>query len=85
MLFAGNLVRQPALASLTEDARAEGRPAPFRVAAELTNTDTIMKNSFWVGTYPGLGPREREYVAESLREAVRGYRRPSPAGTKGHG
>ncbi|ABC84059.1 lipopolysaccharide biosynthesis protein RfbH [Anaeromyxobacter dehalogenans] len=74
MLFAGNLVRQPALTQLVQDARDEGRPPPFRVVGELVNTDAIMNRSLWVGVYPGLTEAMRAYVAESIRDGVRGAR-----------
>lgn len=72
MLFAGNLVRQPALTQLVRDAAAEGRPAPFRVVGQLANTDAIMNRSLWVGVYPGLTEPMRAHVAASIREVARG-------------
>ena len=43
LLFAGNLVRQPAY-----------RESVFRTVGELPMSDFVMKNVFWIGTYPGL-------------------------------
>ena len=70
MLFAGNLVRQPAMTQLARDARAQGRPLPFRVVGALPNTDVIMNRAFWIGVYPGLTPVMRDHVVRTLREAV---------------
>jgi CDP-6-deoxy-D-xylo-4-hexulose-3-dehydrase len=66
MLFAGNLTRQPALTFLKQSAIDDGRPAPYRVVGDLTNSDTIMNNSFWIGVYPGLTKPMREFVAKEL-------------------
>lgn len=60
-LFAGNLTRQPAY-----------RDVKCRWAGELTNTDLIMTNSFWIGVYPGLTPKMIGYVIESFHEFFRG-------------
>ena len=49
MLFGGNLVRQPAFMKLTED-----NPQAIRKVGELQNSDRIMKNTLFLGTYPGL-------------------------------
>ncbi len=59
LVFAGNLVRQPAYADVN-----------YRVAGTLRNADTIMNEVFWVGTFPGLGEPEIDYVAETLLEAA---------------
>ena len=48
MLFGGNLVRQPALYSLIKIDDA------LRVIGDLTNSDIIMNNTLFLGTYPGL-------------------------------
>jgi CDP-6-deoxy-D-xylo-4-hexulose-3-dehydrase len=75
MLFAGNLVRQPALTVLSEQARAAGQPAPFRVSGNLEGTDAVMSRSMWVGVYPGLTDAMRDWVTRSFREACRAQKR----------
>ena len=57
LLFAGNLTKQPYMA---------GRN--FRVSGELTNTDVVMKQTFWVGTFPALGQEQLDYIADKLEE-----------------
>jgi len=59
LVFAGNLVRQPAYAETT-----------YRIAGTLRNADTIMNDVFWVGTFPGLGEPEIDFVAETIAEAA---------------
>ena len=49
MLFGGNLLRQPALVAL-----AKLRPSSFRVVGSLDESDRIMNNDLFLGTYPGL-------------------------------
>ncbi len=61
LLFGGNLLRQPAY-----------KGVPHRVVGDLTNTDRIMHNTFWVGVYPGLTDEMLAFVAESLKVAVAG-------------
>lgn len=61
LLFGGNLLRQPYM---------KGRP--HRVAGSLHNSDIIMKRTFWVGVYPGLGTPQLDYVIDSLRQYLRG-------------
>ena len=57
LLFAGNLTRQPYMI---------GRN--FRVSGELTNTDVVMNQTFWLGVYPGLKTEQLDYIAERLEE-----------------
>ncbi len=59
-LFAGNLVKQPLY-----------QGANYRVVGELTNTDFVMKNTFWVGIWPGLDESHLKYIASKLREKLR--------------
>jgi CDP-6-deoxy-D-xylo-4-hexulose-3-dehydrase len=56
-IFAGNLTRQPAY---------EGWE--YRVVGELTNTDFVMNNVFWVGTFPGLTTEMLDYIAKTMIE-----------------
>lgn len=64
MLFSGNLVRQPCF---DEMRRAQ---QGYRIVGSLSNTDLIMKKSFWVGVYPGMTYGMIDYMAEVIREAV---------------
>jgi CDP-6-deoxy-D-xylo-4-hexulose-3-dehydrase len=57
LLFAGNLTKQPYMA---------GRN--FRVSGDLTNTDIVMNQTFWVGTYPGLNEEHLDYIACKLEQ-----------------
>lgn len=55
LLFAGNLTRQPAYLD-----------KPSRCVGELTNADTVMRRTFWVGVYPGLTAQMIDYVLEVI-------------------
>lgn len=63
MLFSGNLIKHPCFDSI------RGTDA-YRVAGELTATDKIMKNTFWVGVYPGMTDEMIDYMAKTIIEAV---------------
>lgn len=54
-LFGGNLTRQPYMA---------GRD--YRVAGDLSASDQVMNDTFWVGVYPGLGDGHIDYMAEQI-------------------
>ena len=59
LMFAGNILRQPAY-----------RDVDFRVVGGLTNTDTIMRRTFWVGVYPGLTEPMLDYIAHEITEFI---------------
>lgn len=62
LLFAGNLTRQPYMI---------GRN--FRISGELTNTDTVMNNSFWIGIQPSLTEGMLDYSADMIESFVNNY------------
>ena len=64
MLFAGNIIKHPCF----DQMRSEG--SGYRVAGNLTNTDRIMRDTFWVGVYPGMTDEMIDYMAKTIREAV---------------
>ena len=55
LLFAGNLTRQPYMAN-----------AKYRVSGELTNTDVVMNNTFWIGVQPALTKEMLEYIVVQI-------------------
>ncbi len=71
MLFAGNLIRQPAFTDLVKESQARGEPMPYRVVGELTNTDRVMNRAFWLGVYPGMTEPMRKYMADTLTAFVK--------------
>ena len=48
MLFAGNLIKHPCF----DEMRKSGKG--YRIIENLSNTDRIMKDTFWIGLYPGM-------------------------------
>ena len=64
MLFAGNLTKHPCF----DEMRKTGEG--YRIVGELTNTDRIMNDTFWVGVYPGMTDEMIDYMAECITEAV---------------
>jgi len=59
LLFAGNLLRQPAY---------EGWE--YRVVGEMANTDYVMNNVFWIGVFPGLTKEMLDYIAKTAIDFV---------------
>lgn len=62
MLFAGNLIKHPCF----NEMRAKGEG--YRVVGELTNTDRIMRDTFWVGVYPGMTEEMIAYMGKVISE-----------------
>jgi CDP-6-deoxy-D-xylo-4-hexulose-3-dehydrase len=60
MLFAGNILRHPCFDEMRK------RKAGFRVIGKLKNTDRIVKNTFWIGVYPGMTEEMITYMAQLL-------------------
>ena len=60
-LFAGNIIKHPCFDSIrNSDA--------YRVVGELTNTEKMMNNAFWVGVYPGMSSAMLDKIAKVIIE-----------------
>jgi CDP-6-deoxy-D-xylo-4-hexulose-3-dehydrase len=57
LLFAGNLTRQPYMVG-----------ANYRVSGDLTNTDNVMNNTFWIGVQPALTREMLEFAASKIEQ-----------------
>jgi CDP-6-deoxy-D-xylo-4-hexulose-3-dehydrase len=55
MTKSGNLLKQPAYLGIKR-----------RIGGELTNTDRIMHDTFFPGTFPGLTKEQIEYSLEVI-------------------
>lgn len=64
-LFAGNLIKHPCF----DEMRKTGKG--YRVIGSLENTDRIMRDTFWIGVYPGMTDEKIDYMAKVIKEAVR--------------
>jgi CDP-4-dehydro-6-deoxyglucose reductase, E1 len=62
-LFAGNLLRHPAFEGI-----------PHRVAGDLANTDVVMRDTFFVGVYPGLDSARLDFMVSAFERFFRGER-----------
>jgi len=61
MLFAGNIIKHPCFDDIRNT--QEG----YRVVGNLENTDRIMKDSFWVGVYPGMTKDMLTRIVECIK------------------
>ncbi len=55
LIFAGNVTRQPYFAGRT-----------YRVSGTLDNADLIMKNTFHIGTFPGIDDEMIDYMVDRI-------------------
>ena len=62
-VFAGNLLRHPAFQSIAH-----------RVSGSLDVTDRVMRDSFFVGVYPGLDDARIDYMASVFERFLNGER-----------
>lgn len=62
-LFAGNLLRHPAFQDI-----------PHRVVGDLSNTDRVMRSTFFIGLYPGITDAHLDHVASVFARFMRGER-----------
>jgi CDP-6-deoxy-D-xylo-4-hexulose-3-dehydrase len=55
LLFAGNLISQPYM---------QGQN--YRISGDLTNTDNVMNNTFWIGVQPALTREMLKFAAQKI-------------------
>lgn len=65
MLFSGNLIKHPCFDQMRQN------DTGYRVVANLENTDRIMRDTFWIGVYPGMTDTMIDYMTNTIAEAVR--------------
>jgi len=61
LLFGGNLLRQPAY-----------KEVKYRVVGNISKTDTVMNQTFWLGVYPGLDKPRLSHIANCINQAMTG-------------
>lgn len=61
MLFAGNLIKHPCF----DEMRAQH--TGYRVIGDLANTDRIMRDTFWVGVYPGMTEEMTAFMCAQIK------------------
>lgn len=64
MLFSGNLIKHPCF----DEMRKTGQG--YRVVGDLPVTDRIMRDSFWVGVYPGMNDAMIDTMATVIQDAL---------------
>ncbi len=64
LLFSGNYIKHPCF----DEMRASQNG--YRVVGTLDNTDRIMKDSFWIGVYPGMDKEKLDYMVELVIKFV---------------
>ena len=77
-LFAGNILRQP---MITEDEQVQFRIGNSELLSskdlnedlykQLPNTEFVMNNTFWTGTFPALGEEEITRISDSIHNFVK--------------
>ena len=62
-LFSGNLLRHPAFQNI-----------PHQVVGDLTNTDVVMNNTFFIGVYPGICDSQLDWIETVFTRFMKGER-----------
>lgn len=63
LLFSGNIIKHPCFDQMrgTDE---------YRVVGDLSTTEFIMNQTFWVGVYPGMTDEKIDYMAQMIKEAL---------------
>ena len=64
MLFAGNLIKHPCFDQMRKSGKG------YRVIGNLENTDRIMRDTFWIGVYPGMTDEMIDFMVQTIKEAL---------------
>jgi CDP-6-deoxy-D-xylo-4-hexulose-3-dehydrase len=64
MLFAGNLVKHPCFDGMRKTGAA------YRIVGNLDTTDRIMRDTFWIGVYPGMTDAMIDRMIAVVRERI---------------
>ncbi len=62
MLFAGNIIKHPCF-----DEMRAGRRG-YRVVGDLENTDRIMRDTFWIGVFPGMTRGMLDFIIQTIKK-----------------
>lgn len=66
LLFAGNYINQPAFRSAVNDGMVES----FRVEGGLAGTNRIVRDTFWVGCWPGITEEMLDWIVVKLKDFI---------------
>lgn len=64
-LFAGNIIKHPCFDEI------RNQKETYRVVGNLENTDRIMKDTFWIGVYPGMTDKKIDYMIKTIKEVIK--------------
>lgn len=73
-LFSGNILRHPAYKNI-----------PHRVVGDLTNSDKVLRSSFFIGVYPGVTSEMADYVCSVSKQFLSGVAVKDHAHSVGYG
>lgn len=68
-LFAGNMIKHPCF----DQKREQG--IGYRVVGNLDVTNRVMRDTFWIGVYPGLSDEKIDYMINTIIDAVKKERK----------
>ena len=63
-LFAGNIIKHPCFDTIRNDGKS------YKVVGNLDNTNRVMKDTFWIGVYPGMTEEKIDYMIKTIKEGI---------------